>query len=426
MADDTTDDPQTPRGPEDPDATKQVGRENAPRDHSAGGDLPAEQVPADQTPADQTPAEPTSAAQTPAQHGAGENPAPDTEQWEPTTTSRHARAYSQISDATTTPVTPPPPAAHPQTAQFTTGENPMGGGEPGTGAHAVPPTGDGVVTTAPTKRGKGKFIALGAVGLVLVIIIALVGTELFLRSRATDCLEQQFGALTGQPTNVSISKKPILLQKFSNDYPYVQVDTSDSNSTQMQLHVRADGVSQDGNTVKVDSLAGTGYVPFQRVIELSKQGQLSGGSTDNSGTNGGTTNGGTGTEGSGILGSTQVSSVTGNAADGTIKVDAAVQVAIFPVPVSLTMKPVLDQGKVRFQVEQASAFVFGIPADFAQQFVDGFGDSLFGDLTKEIKVTSLKVTDQGVDFAVTGSNVDLGSAAASTSSSGSAPTCSIL
>lgn len=302
----------------------------------------------------------------------------------------------------------------------------MDGGDPGTGAHAVPPTGDGVVTTAPTKRGKGKFIALGAVGLVLVIIIALVGTELFLRSRATDCLEKQFGALTGQPTNVSISKKPILLQKFSNDYPYVQVDTSDSNSTQMQLHVRADGVSQDGNSVKVDSLAGTGYVPFQRVIELSKQGQLSGGSTDNSGTNGGTTNGGTGTEGSGILGSTQVSSVTGNAADGTIKVDAAVQVAIFPVPVSLTMKPVLDQGKVRFQVEQASAFVFGIPADFAQQFVDGFGDSLFGDLTKEIKVTSLKVTDQGVDFAVTGSNVDLGSAAASTSSSGSAPTCSIL
>ncbi|MGC5247865.1 LmeA family phospholipid-binding protein [Gordonia sp. DT219] len=422
MADDTTDEPRTPAGHEDPDITKRVGRGDdasaAPSDEAAS---PVSGPPEAGSAAS------GSAASSSAASG---DPSPDTEQWETATTAQHSRAYSQIGEATTTPVTPPPPEPRPQTTQFTTGQNPVGSGgfAPAPPAGGPPtgssPTGPGVVTSAPGRRRTGRFIVLGVVGLVLVIIIALVGSELYLRSRATDCLEQQFGALTGQPTNVSISKKPVLLQKFSNNYPYVQVDTSDSNATQMQLHARADGVSQNGGSVKVDSLSGTGFVPFQRVIEMSKQGQLAGGGSPNGGGNNGANDPTTGAGGAGILSGTQVSAVTGNAADGTIKVDASVQVAIFPVPVSLTMKPVVDQGRVRFQVEQASAFAFGIPADFAQQFVDGFGDSLFGELTKEIKVSSLKVTDSGVDFAVTGKDVDLSSAGGS--GAGSGASCSIL
>lgn len=404
MADDTTDDPRTSHGSEQPDATKQVDSGDASTRASAPGPEPA-------PPGPDAPR--------------GEDPTPATEQWEPTTTSRHARAYSEIADATTAPVTPPPAEPRPPTAQFSTGQNPAGSGgftgmqpadAPPTGEHSLPPSGTGVISSAPGRRKRGKFIALGVVGLVVVIVIALVGSELFLRSRATDCLSQQFSSVTGQSTNVSISKKPILLQWISGDFPYVQVDTDDTSATAMRLHMRADGVSQDGDTIRVDSLAGSGSVPFQRVIALSKQGQLADGS-------GNSTGGTTGTSGADILSGTQITSVTGSAADGTVKVDASVQVAIFPVPVSITMKPVVDQGKVSFKVEQASAFVFGIPADFAQQFVDGFGGSLFGGLTNDIKVTSLKVTDQGVDFAVSGSNIDLNSAATSSGSSGNS--CSI-
>jgi hypothetical protein len=310
-------------------------------------------------------------------------------------------------------VTPPPAAgwqAPTGTSRFPTGENPVG---PETGAG---PQSTGVVTTSPRRGGKGKFIALGAVGVILVVVIALVGTELFLRSRVTDCLQSQFGSLTGQPTSVSLSKKPILLQKFSNDFPYVQVDTADDGSTGIRLHARADGLSQDGDALKISSLSGTGYVPFQRVIDLSAQQSPSSGGMGGGGMGGG--GNGTGDQNALLPSGAEVTSVVGNSADGTVKVDATVQVAIFPVPVSLTIKPVVDQGQVRFQVEQANAFVFGIPADFAQQFVDGFGDSLFGDFTKEIQVQSLKVTDQGVDFAVSGTDVDLTGA---TTSSGDQP-----
>ncbi|MGV9670156.1 LmeA family phospholipid-binding protein [Gordonia sp. NPDC003504] len=376
---DETEGPGTERTPQDPDSTKKVDRPTVDEASAA-----TEQE--------------TSAA---------------TEQWEPASTSQHARAYSDVSAATTSPVTPPPAAgweAPTGTSRFPTGENPVG---PETGAG---PQSTGVVTTSPRRGGKGKFIALGAVGVILVVVIALVGTELFLRSRVTDCLESQFGSLTGQSTSVSLSKKPILLQKFSNDFPYVQVDTADDGSTGIRLHARADGLSQDGDALKISSLSGTGYVPFQRVIDLSAQQSSSSGG-------GGNGTGGSGDQNALLPSGAEVTSVVGNSTDGTVKVDATVQVAIFPVPVSLTIKPVVDQGQVHFQVEQANAFVFGIPADFAQQFVDGFGDSLFGDFTKEIQVQSLKVTDQGVDFAVSGTDVDL--TGATTSSGNQSEGCSL-
>ena len=395
MADDTTDGSGTGNGTNlpDPDVTKKAAQM---ADESA--------APAAASDPAQRPLEPHS------------DSAPPTEQWAPRNTAEYPRAYSRVSEATTTPVTPPPAAG---TAAFPTGANPADEPLPNVansdGADATPPTGPGVVTSAPGRRRKGPIIAISAVGVVLVVVIALIGSELFFRHRAADCLEQQFNDLTGQSTTVGLSKKPVLLQYFSGSFPYVQVDTTDSSSTKMQLHLRADDLTKDGDSVKVGSLTGTGNVPFQRVIDLSKQ---SGGLTQNGGSN---PNGGTTTD-SNLLASTQIESAVGNPTDGTIKVDALVPVTIFSVPVSITVKPVVDQGKVAFKVERASAFVFGIPADFAQQFVDGFGDSLFSELTDSIKVQSLKVTESGVDFTVTGSDVDLNQSMGSRGGS----KCSIL
>ncbi|MFT4127581.1 MAG: LmeA family phospholipid-binding protein [Gordonia sp. (in: high G+C Gram-positive bacteria)] len=339
-----------------------------------------------------------------------------TDQWETVAvTSPHPRAWSAAGPSTPQTPTPqtPTPQAHtprPPTARLTTGLH-----TPGEGVEPPVDTGPAVVSSAPGRRGRGKIIALGAVGVILLLVIALVGSELWFRHSATDCLEEQFGDLTGQSTTVALSKRPVLWQKITNDFPFVQVDTDDSDSSKMSLHLRAENLHADGDAFILGSLRGSGTVAFARVIELSKQGQL--------GAGGSGTGTGTGTDPanpsgeSGALSGTQITSITGNA-DGTIKIDGSVQVAIFPVPIGLTIKPVVDAGSVRFEVKQANAFIFGIPADFAQQFVDAFGSTLLADLSDEVHVDSLTVNPDGVDIAVSGQNVDLSKVGTGTQTGG--------
>lgn len=301
------------------------------------------------------------------------------------TTDQSPRAYSQV------PRT--------ETAQFGPGET---GGFPARGTDGfapIPPEAQpGVVSSAPAKRrSTGKIVALASVAVVLVLVIAAVGSELYLRNQATDCMESAFTDLTGTETSVSLSRKPMLLQGFGNDIPFVQIDTADEPG-QMRLHARAEGITGDGDTTNIRSLVGTGFIPFDRVVAMSESATAS----PDPSTSG---NGGNGA--SSLMQGASIESITGNAADGTIKVDSAVQLAFLPIPVSTTIKPVLQDGRVDFEVVEANAFIFGIPSDFAQQVVDSVSDSMFGPLFDEVTVQNMKVTDQGVDFAVDGQDVAL-------------------
>ncbi|MFT4042124.1 MAG: DUF2993 domain-containing protein [Gordonia sp. (in: high G+C Gram-positive bacteria)] len=252
------------------------------------------------------------------------------------------------------------------------------------------------VKLAPTgKRRAGKLVALVAAGLVVLLVIGLVAAELIVRKRVTDCLDEQFGALTGVRTNVALSRKPILLQGLGGSIPFVQVDTVDSGST--RLHLRADDVVTHGDTTTVGSLHGSGYVPFSQVVDLGNR----------SGTGTGNSNDGNGTETTSGLDGAKIASITGNPADGTIDVESSIQLAIIPVPISTTIKPVVTDGHIHFEVVKASAFIFGIPSDFAQRIVDEVSQSLFGPFFDEISIGDLKVSAQGVDFAVSGDHVTL-------------------
>ena len=132
------------------------------------------------------------------------------------------------------------------------------------------PAGEPVLTSPVRRRRTAKIIGITAAALVLVLVIGAVASELILRKRVTDCLEQQFSSLTGVPTSVSLSKKPMLLQATGSEIPWVQVDTAnDSGAT--RLHIRADRIDADGDKTTVGSLDGNGYVPFSRVVELGKQ-----------------------------------------------------------------------------------------------------------------------------------------------------------
>ncbi|WP_137810492.1 MULTISPECIES: DUF2993 domain-containing protein [unclassified Gordonia (in: high G+C Gram-positive bacteria)] len=390
---------------------------NTPRPDSSSGD-PADATgkhdPNTNNPGDPDPAtgEPTSTGQ-----GGEWRPVSGTEQGEPPATEQFAtepivpgaQAYSAIppSDADTGAIG----GAKPPTSQFAPGEDPYGPGTTASGP--IPPgspdgTGSGPVLTSPRKkRSTRKIVAFSVVGVLLLAVIAAVGSELYLRNKVTNCLEESFSGLTGVPTEVSLSRKPILLQG-SGDIPFVQVDTDDSAGG-VRLHMRADGISGTENSTDIQSLDGTGFIPYERIVELSKeQAGASGQST-------GTPTGGVGA----------VEQITGNAADGTFEVQAAFPVMVFQVPVSATVKPVLNDGRVDFEVVKASALVFGIPPDFAQQIVDQITTSSLGPFFDEVQVDSLEVTDSGLEFAISGSDVQLTSEMTGTSSQSQSGGCSV-
>ncbi|WP_435082492.1 hypothetical protein [Gordonia hongkongensis] len=389
---------------------------NTPRPDSSSGDnadATGKHDPNTNNPGDPDPAtgEPTSTGQGGewrSVSGAEQGDPPATEQFATEPIVPGAQAYSAIppSDADTADIG----GTKPPTSQFPPGEDPYG---PGTASGPIAPetggpTGGGPVMTSPRKkRSTGKIVAFSLVGVLLLVVIGAVGSELYLRNKVTNCLEESFGGLTGVPTEVSLSRKPIILQG-SGDIPFVQVDTDDSAGG-VRLHMRADGISGTENSTDIKSLNGTGFIPYERIVELSKEQATGGGQ-------------GTGTPTGGVG---AVEQITGNAADGTFEVQAAFPVMVFQVPVSATIKPVLNDGRVDFEVVKASALVFGIPPDFAQQIVDQVTTSSLGPFFDEVQVDSLEVTDSGLEFAISGSDVQLTSEMTGTSSQSQSGGCSV-
>lgn len=266
----------------------------------------------------------------------------------------------------------------------------------------APPVGPtGPVKRAPVKAAKGgrrRTVALILAAVVLLVVIAGVGSELYIRNKVTDCLQASFQNLTGTGTDVSVSRRPMLLSVMDGDVPWVQIDTTSSGDTTMRLHARAEGISTDGGTVQ--RLDGNGFLPYERIKELSK---------------------GDGTQPSG----TPIESITADPSAGTLKIATTVTFAIIPVPATVTLKPVLKDGAVTFTVENATALVFGVPKDFAQPIVDQVTTAMFGPLFKQIKVSKLDVAKNGIDFAFGGTDVNMKSAAESSGQTDGSGTCQV-
>lgn len=251
-----------------------------------------------------------------------------------------------------------------------------------------------VVRSSPRRRGTWRTVALISAAVVLLAVIAGVGTELYVRNKVTSCLETAFGDMTGTSTSVSVPRGPMLGAWFTGEVAWVQVDTNDSASgSAMRLHARADEVSRDGRSV--GSLRGTAFVPYDRIQDLTGQ---------------------QGADGA------QIESVTGNGGAGTITIDSSYQLAFLSVPATVVLKPTVEDGRVEFRVDEAKAFGIGLPNDFAQQLVDQVAEAMLGPLFSEIAVESMEVTDQGIDFTFAGDDVNL---QATSQVSGSSSGCGV-
>ncbi|MBA4023489.1 MAG: DUF2993 domain-containing protein [Gordonia sp.] len=341
------------------------------------------------------------------------DPSPATDQFAPVPPGSVPQAYTQERHDTAQLDVPPDEVHRDGFAPYS--GPPSDGPPPGGGG----PDGGGVSPQRP-KRRKGLIAGVVALSIVLLLVISGVGSELYLRSKAKDCMEQSFGELTGASTSVSLSKQPMLFQWVSGKIPYVQVDTSDEGDSDMKLHARGDDITTGDNTTTIGGLKGEGYVPFGRIMELSQQDTTAQPTTPTPDQGGGLT---------GLLGSMgggmTVESVTGNAAAGTVTLKASFSLLGIPIPAETELKPVTQNGKLTFEVVKASALTLGIPNSWAQTLVDQVSAGMFPPLFDDVSFDRLSVSDKGVEFAFSGNDIALTQENVGASDS-NAETCSVV
>lgn len=226
--------------------------------------------------------------------------------------------------------------------------------------------------TAPKpKRRKTLVISLFVVA---ALVVAVIGGELFVRQRATSCMESQFQSQLGSQVDVGLSWKPVLLQMAGKSIPYVTIDSSGATfgpALGMQVHARA-------NDIEVKD------------------------SPDSSGTIGSSTADVT-WKTDGILATIQsqtlgnmVTSVTPDPAAGTL------EFAVGPAGLAdLTVRPTVQDGQVKVETVGAEILGLGLPTALVDGIVQTLTDSL-QQYPLGMAPTSLTVTDDAIEMHLEG------------------------
>lgn len=247
-------------------------------------------------------------------------------------------------------------------------QRPAPGQYPGGPAGAAPQQGG----TAPkTKSSKGKIIGLTAAGLVAVLVILLVGSELFVRNRVENCLADNVkNGTQANDVKVSISKTPMLLQLVSGKISSIDIQAEGLNQTPgLSAHVLLEGVDPSGDN-RVDNATIVGTMTAQGIKDRIAQVQ--------------------------ILSDTEV---TLDSSSETINIKGTA--LIFPVTVSL--KPAIKNNQVELTASKASVSGFGVPDDLAQQLITAVNGEL--PTPKGLTARDLKMTDDAITLSYTGQNV---------------------
>ncbi len=228
-------------------------------------------------------------------------------------------------------------------------------------------------TPAAPKPTRRKALVISLL-VVAALVVASIGGELFVRQRATNCMESQLQSQLGSPVDVGLSWKPVLLQMTSKKIPYVTIDSTGSSfgpAQGMQVHARA-------NDIAVTD------------------------SPDSSGTIGSSTADAT-WKTAGILATVQsqtmgnlVSSVTPDPAAGTLKF------AVGPAGLAdLTVRPTAQDGQIKVETVGAEILGLGLPT----ALVDGIVQTLTESLQQYplgMAPTTLTVTDDALEVHLEG------------------------
>ncbi|MDJ0396005.1 DUF2993 domain-containing protein [Rhodococcus sp. G-MC3] len=218
-------------------------------------------------------------------------------------------------------------------------------------------------------RSKAPMIA---VLVVLVLVAALLGGELFLRQQIKSCLAGQLETEIGSQVEVGLGWKPILISLVDKKVSSVTIDSDDARfgpAEGMTVHAEANDVNleqtSDSNGTIGSSNADISWSTDGIASTLQSQGI-------------------------GAL----VSGVTADQSAGTLSF------AIGGLA-QLTVKPTVAGSRVDVQTVDASILGLGIPTDLVDSIVGVLSDSL-QQYPLDMTPTSLTVTDAGIALNLQG------------------------
>lgn len=232
-----------------------------------------------------------------------------------------------------------------------------------------------MTSTAPRRRSRLPLIAAGV---VIVLIAALVGGELYARNRVTTCLTTQFESELGSQIDVGLGATPVLFSLATKKFSSVDISSDDSSFGPAQ-DLQVDATIEDVDLTATDTTSGrigssTADVTWSTSgIQATLQEQGLGGI---------------------------VSGVTSDPASGTLRFGIVGGLA------ELTVQPVAAGDTVDIRTTDASILGIGIPTDLADSVVSVLADSL---QTYPLGMTpeSIEVTDTGIAMTLSGGAYDI-------------------
>lgn len=228
----------------------------------------------------------------------------------------------------------------------------------------------GMTTSAPRRRSR---LPLVAAVVVIALVAALIGGEVYARNRVSQCLATQFQNDLGSKVDVDLGWQPVLLSLVTKSFSSVDISSDDSRFGPAQdMQVRA-----TVNDVDLETSETSGGAIGSSTADVVW-------STD------------------GILATLQqqgigsvVSGVTADPGAGTLRFDIVGGLA------ALTVAPTVSGDTIDVRTTDASILGIGIPTDLADSVVGILTDSL---TTFPLGMTpdTLTVTDTGIELTLSG------------------------
>jgi hypothetical protein len=223
--------------------------------------------------------------------------------------------------------------------------------------------------------GKIKNLFRDPLSIVLVVVIvvaliaaALIGAELYARSRADDVVAAATECVVQDDVTVSFGASPFLIQHMTGHYGNISIETAGNQIREakgMKATVNIDDVrlqtngDSKGTIGALDATIAWTSTGIKQTIQNAIP----------------------------FLGSL-VTDVKTNPSDGTIELEAALG--------SITTKPTVQDGGIALQMVNLSGLGFTLPREMVQPALDTFSASLTKGYPLGIKADSVKVSDTGV------------------------------
>lgn len=230
-------------------------------------------------------------------------------------------------------------------------------------------------THAPSAstRPKRNRVLIVAVVVIVALVAAVIGGELYVRNSVKQCMANQFESQLGSQVDVGLSAKPVLLQALDKKVPYITISSDDSSfgpAKDMRVTARVNDVDITASDTSGGTVgSSTADIDWSTAgIAATIQEQPFG---------------------------TLVTGVTSDPSAGTL------QFSVLSGLAELTVKPTVADGVVNVETLGAELFGLGLPTDLVSGIVDLLTASL---QTFPLGMTaeSLTVTDSGLQLSLAG------------------------